>query len=492
MNVAGGRRRFGAVAIAAALGLASAGGAVGVADGATVTRLWQARIGPTGVNGSSILQVDADRTGSLTLRLSRFRASTTLQVVISRGACASVGARLLVAPSVRTTTTGTVARTIPLGATLMAPIAAAARSGVPLAIRVRDPNTGVVRCGAFAVAPLTIGVVLPTFVQGMAYFDVAESTIGTAGYRAQVLYSRDVATERADVDALIGRGAKVVILFAQDGTAAAAAVGDARAAGVKTIAYDRPVRGTASLDYLVSFDNLAVGRAQAQYLVDRAGATKGDNLYLYAGPPTDANAFAFLEGAWELLQPKIADGTFVIRNSPAAVGVQGNPTLTRDQLAAIIAEVNTGWDPATARALAARQLAALGPAEKGTAFVLAPNDGTARALWDAFDADLDVTTAYITGQDADKASVQAIIDGRQGMTVLKDHRALWSAAIAAAAAFLARRPPVENATYDNGVVTVPARLLPIVAVTRQNVQATLIDTGYFRASDFTGTWPGKH
>jgi putative multiple sugar transport system substrate-binding protein len=489
--IANGRRRFAPVVIAAVLGLTSAVSVAGVAEGATVTRLWQARVGPAGANGTAVLQVFTDRSGSLTLQLAKFTASTTLLAVVSKGTCATVGSTLLVTPSFRTTSAGTVAQTRRLSASQVAPIVAATRSGARLAIRVSNLSTGGVRCGVLAIAPLTIGVVLPTFVQGTTS-DVSESTIGTSGYRAQVLHSADVASEKAAVDALIARGVKVLILLPQDRTAVAAA-DDARAAGVKVIVYDRQVRGTASLDYVVSFDNLATGRAQGQYLVDRAGTTKGNNLYLYAGSSVDDNTYVFLEGAWELLQPRIADGTFVIRNSPAAVGLAANPVLTRDQLAAIVAEVGIpNWDPGTAHARAAADLAALGTAEKGTAFVLAPNDGTALAIWDAFDADLDITTIYITGQDADRAAVQSIIDGHLGVTVLKDHRALWTAATAGAVAYLTGATPVANGTYDNGLVTVPARYLPVVAVTRENLQSVIFNSGYYRAADFSGTWPGKH
>jgi hypothetical protein len=31
----------------------------------------------------------------------------------------------------------------------------------------------------------------------------------------------------------------------------------------------------------------------------------------------------------------------------------------------------------------------------------------------------------------------------------------------------------------------------IVTVTIENLQAALIDTGFYDASDFTGSWPGK-
>ncbi len=181
----------------------------------------------------------------------------------------------------------------------------------------------------------------------------------------------------------------------------------------------------------------------------------------------------------------------MIRNSSLAVALQGKPTLTRDQEGRIISQITTNWDPTTATYLAQSNLMAAAAADKGTVFLLAPNDGTARAIADAFAADKAVTKSYVTGQDADKASVQSIIDGKQGMTVFKDPRAPVKDAIAAAVAFLKGGTPAATTTVNNGTIDVPSRLLPVVAVTRDNIQAVLIDSGYYRASDFTGSWPGK-
>ena len=153
--------------------------------------------------------------------------------------------------------------------------------------------------------------------------------------------------------------------------------------------------------------------------------------------------------------------------------------------------VTTNWDVTTARALAAGNLAATTAAAKGTVFILAPNDTTARAIADVFAADRDVAQSWVTGQDADKASVQYIVDGRQGMTVFKDPRTLVKDAIAAAVAFLGGGTPAATTTHNNGAIDVPARLLASVTVTRDNIQAALIDTGYYRVGDFTGSWPGK-
>jgi putative multiple sugar transport system substrate-binding protein len=341
--------------------------------------------------------------------------------------------------------------------------------------------------GATAAPP--IGIVLPSsWVQDQALY---QDAIKAAGYGAQILFSEDTATEKAAVDTLIRRGIKVLILTPQDSATAAAAADAARAAGVTVIANDRLILDTASVDYYATFDNVATGAAQAQYLIDKAGASKGNNLYLYAGAASDSNPFLLLEGAWEKLQPRIADGTFVIRNSSVAVALQDNPTLTRDQQSRIINQITTDWNPNTARYLAQSDLIAAPAAAKGTVFILAPNDATARAIADVFAADRDIRTYFVTGQDADKASIQYVIDGRQDMTVFKDPRTRVKDVVAAAMAFLKGGTPAATTTFDNGTIDVPSTAIDPVTVTRDNVQAALIDSGYYRASDFTGSWPGK-
>ncbi len=335
---------------------------------------------------------------------------------------------------------------------------------------------------------LSVGIVLPTkdeprWVQDEARFKEA---LTAAGYDVQILFSQgDSAKEKANVESLITQGVKVIILTPQDGAAAGAAAEAARAAGVKVISYDRLIRDTDAVDFYVTFDSISVGAAQAQYLVDNATGT-GNPLYLYAGAASDNNAFLFFEGAWNVLQPKIADGTFVIKNSSEAVALQDKATLTRDEQAAIIGQVTTNWDFNTAKTLAEANLTAAAAADKGNVFILAPNDGTARAIADAFAADSDVTSYAVTGQDAEKASVQYIIDGKQSMTVFKDVRTLVDDAISAAVTFVEGGTPESTNSYNNGKIDVPANPTVVVTVTKDNVQSALIDSGYYPASDFTG------
>lgn len=340
-----------------------------------------------------------------------------------------------------------------------------------------------------ASGDLQVGIVLPTkdeprWLQDQAQF---ESILGDAGFTNQVLFSQgSSATEKTNVETLVSQGIDVLIICAQDGAAAAAAVEAAKASGVTVIAYDRLITGTDAVDYYVTFDSFSVGVAQGQYLIDNAPEGTGIPLYLYSGAATDNNAFIFFEGAWSVLQPKIADGTFVIANSSEAAALQDKAELTRDEEAKIIGQITTDWDFNVAKSKAEAHLTAAGADMKGDVAVLGPNDGTARSIADVFATDKDITSYIITGQDAEIASVQYVIDGKQSMTVFKDTRTLAADSVAMAVSILNGETPVTDTTYNNEVKDVPAKQTDIVVVTQDNVKAALIDSEYYDASEFTG------
>ena len=334
-----------------------------------------------------------------------------------------------------------------------------------------------------------VGIVLPTkdeprWLQDQAQF---EKILGDAGFTNQVLFSQgSSATEKTNVETLISQGIEVLIICAQDGAAAAAAVEAAKDAGVTVIAYDRLITGTDAVDYYVTFDSFAVGAAQGQYLVDNAPAGSNIPLYIYAGAATDNNAFIFFEGAWSVLQPKIADGTFKLINSTEAEALADKNELTRDELGAIIGQVTTDWDFNVAKSKAEAHLTAVGADVKGDVVVLAPNDGTSRSIADVFATDKDVTSYVISGQDAEKASIQYIIDGKQSMTVFKDTRVLAADSVAMALDILGGNTPATDTTYNNEAKDVPAKQTNVTVVTQDNVKSVLIDSGYYDASEFTG------
>ena len=151
-----------------------------------------------------------------------------------------------------------------------------------------------------------------------------------------------------------------------------------------------------------------------------------------------------------------------------------------------LARVTTNWDFNEAKNKAEAHLTTASAADKGDVFILAPNDGTARAIADAFASDKDVSSYKVTGQDAEKASVQYIIDGKQSMTVFKDVRTLVNDAINMAVTVLKGNTPETTGSYNNGAIDVKALQTEVIVVEQSNVKAAMVDSGYYPASDFTG------
>lgn len=330
-----------------------------------------------------------------------------------------------------------------------------------------------------------IGIVLPTkeeprWVQDEARFKAA---LDGTDKSVEILFSQgDSAKEKQNVETLIAKGIKVLIITPHDGAAAAAAVKAAKEEGITVISYDRLVTDTDAVDYYVTFNSISVGEAQGQYLVDQLAGGSGEKLYLYAGAATDNNAFLFFEGAWNKLQPKIADGTFVVQNSSKAVEYKDKATLTREEMGEIIEQVTTDWKPEVAKSKSESHITAAPP--EGKTFILAPNDGTARSIYDQFAKE--EVEIFITGQDAEIPSIQYVIDGKQSMTVLKDVRDLVTGAITTATDVLDGNAIETNGEYDNGSVIVPAKDIKVITVTQDNVKDTIIGSGYYEASEFDG------
>jgi putative multiple sugar transport system substrate-binding protein len=337
-------------------------------------------------------------------------------------------------------------------------------------------------------ASVDVGIVLPTkdeprWVQDEQRF---KDALKDSDYTTEILFSQgSSAKEKENVETLISKGIKVLIICPQDGDAAAAAVEAAKKEDITVISYDRLITNTDAVDYYVTFDSVAVGAAQGQYLIDNA---KGTNqpLYLYAGAASDNNAFLFFQGAWSVLQSKIADGTFKIANSSEAEGLKDTAELSRDQLSSILGQVTTNWDANEAKNKAQTHLTAAAANMKGDVAVLAPNDGTARSIADVFASDGDISSYVVTGQDAEKASIQYVIDSKQSMTVFKDVRTLVKDAMGMAIEVLDGNSPETTGSYNNGSVDVKAKQTDVIVVDKENVQQELIDSGYYEASEFTG------
>jgi putative multiple sugar transport system substrate-binding protein len=345
-----------------------------------------------------------------------------------------------------------------------------------------------VGCGA--KNKLDIGIVLPTKDEDRWLADEAtfKQMIEEKGIKAEIMYSQaDPAIEKANVEALIEKGIKVLMICPFDGAAAASTVEMAKAEGVKVISYDRLITGTDAVDYYVAFESAKIGEAMGQYLVDQAAAYGGSglNLYLYSGALTDNNSFTYFQGNWNALQPKIADGTFIVRNSEVAEKYKDIKDLSYDQLYEIMQSVDTEWTPSVAKSLAEANLTNAAPEEKALSFITAPDDNTARAIADAFMADADVAEFRICGADGVEGSVQYLIDGKQDMTVYCNPAMIAVAAMDLAQKLIAGESVASAETINNEAIDIPVIRCDVQPVTRDNLVEVWLDAGVYDPANYT-------
>jgi len=332
-----------------------------------------------------------------------------------------------------------------------------------------------------------VGIAMPTKVdqRWIQDGDNVVKYLKAAGYKTDLEYAdNDIPTQAQQIETMITKGAKVIVIASIDGGALGQQLDDAKAAGVKVIAYDRLLTGDENVDYYATFDNLKVGVMQANSLLTGLGyldangnktGKKGPwHIELFAGSPDDNNATFFYNGAMSVLKPLIKDGTLVVTSGQTAF----------NQIAI------QGWDPATAKKRMDDLLAkSYSSGKTKLDGVLSPYDGLSDGILAALEAGgYKVGSAdwpIITGQDAEVASVKQIIAGSQYSTIFKDTRDLAKQAVSMTEALLQGKQPEINDTksYDNGKKVVPTYLLQPVVVTKDNYQKVLIDSGYYTQSD---------
>ena len=296
------------------------------------------------------------------------------------------------------------------------------------------------------------------------------------GYDVDLQFAEDdIPTQLSQIENMLTKGAKVLIIASIDGTTLTDVLQKAHDAGAKVFAYDRLIRGSENVDYYTTFDNFKVGVLQAESLVaglkERFGSVKPWNVELFGGSPDDNNAFFFYDGAMSVLQPMIDKGEIVVASGQSGMDKVG--TLR--------------WDGAVAQARMDNLLSA-NYTDKKVHGVLSPYDGLSRGIISSLKG-----VGYapgpempiVTGQDAEVASVKAMIAGEQYSTVFKDTRDLAKTTSTMVDAVMQGKEPEINdtKTYDNGKKVVPSNLLVPHSVGKDDIQKLLVDAGYIKAEE---------
>ena len=329
----------------------------------------------------------------------------------------------------------------------------------------------------FAQDKGTIGISMPTKSSARWISDgnsmVEQFT--AAGYATDLQYAEDdIPNQLAQIENMITKGAKVLVIASIDGTTLSRVLQSAADKGVKVIAYDRLIKGSKNVDYYATFDNFQVGVLQATSIVDKLGLKQGKgpfNIELFGGSPDDNNAFFFYDGAMSVLQPYIDSGKLVVRSKQTGMNKVG--TLR--------------WDGSVAQARMDNLLSAYYGKDKVHA-VLSPYDGISIGILSSLKG-VGYCTAQqpcpvVSGQDAEVPSIKSILKGEQSSTVFKDTRELAKVAANMVDAVLTGKQPEINdtKTYNNGVKVVPSYLLKPVSVDVSNWNTVLVGSGYYKES----------
>jgi D-xylose transport system substrate-binding protein len=294
-------------------------------------------------------------------------------------------------------------------------------------------------------------------------------TEAATGLGAEVLFdaaNNDEELQQTQVEDALDAGADVIVLQPVNTGTAGALVAMANQKGVRVVGYDSMLTN-GPLDAMVMQDSWAVGKLQgealAEWLKARHDGKVEGRIALIMGQPGDSNAAAMSSGVLEL--------------------VAANPGLTL-----VAQRAHVGWSPEAARETAE---ALMVRHDNAIDAFICNNSGMAYGVMGAL-AELgldDATKVFVAGADADLRNVRLVAEGKQAMDVWKAIEPLAKAA-AETAVTLAAHPdqaPSEVLTgfvmRNNGAVDVPTIVTPVVAVTRDNIMATLVETGVYAAGD---------
>ena len=253
-----------------------------------------------------------------------------------------------------------------------------------------------------------------------------------------------------DVDNLLTQGIDVLIIAPHDSTQAVSMVEKAKAQGVPVISYDRLINSN-KIDLYISHQVPVIGRKMAEYALKKV--PKGNYVLVY-GASTDNNGMIMKKEQNAVLKDAVD---------------RGDIKIVADQHA-------KDWKPDEALKIVENALTQ--NADK-IDVVIASNDGTAGGAISALETKGLAGKVLVTGQDAEKAALQRIAEGKQTMTVYKPITPLANGAVEAAIK-LAKKEKIDSEVFTSDGVKgeIQALLFEVVVVDKDNLQSTVIKDGW--------------
>jgi len=324
---------------------------------------------------------------------------------------------------------------------------------------------------AFSADKVKVCFLLKTMQEERYQHDKADFTAKAQALGAEVVFdsaNNDEQAQLSKFENMLSKGCKVIVLQPVNTGTAGKMVKTANEEKVKVVGYDSMlVNGP--LDLMVMQDSWAVGKLQGEAMLNWLQKKKGKvegNVALIMGQPGDSNAVAMSSGALELIKK--------------------NPGLKL-----VVEQSHEGWS--TDKAMATTENALTKYKNQIDAFIC-NNSGMARGVVAALDAQglANTDKVFVAGSDADLANIQYVAQGKQTVEIWKKVKPLAETA-AEIAVKLAQNPDKKPAdiikvdkTVNNGAVDVPTVVTEIVAVTKDNLDSTIIAGGLYTKEQVYG------
>ncbi len=255
----------------------------------------------------------------------------------------------------------------------------------------------------------------------------------------------DVEKQISQIQYFIDKKMDVIVVVAVDSEACSEVLKKAKDAGIIIVAYDRLLKHS-NVDLYISFDNEEVGRLMAQTLV--SNIPDNGKIIAIFGPTTDNNVQLVKQGFQDVME----DSKLKVVYSVNAVGWLAEEAYDAVNTALKITEDIDG--------------------------VFCGNDNLATEAVRALSENRMAGNVIVTGQDAELAACQRIVEGTQTMTVYKPVDKLAKAA-AEYAVKLAKGEEIDvTTTINDGSKEVPYVKLEPIAVTKDNMDEVIIEGGF--------------
>lgn len=268
--------------------------------------------------------------------------------------------------------------------------------------------------------------------------------------------NNDKQKQITQIQGMIIKKVDALVIAPYDAASLTDVIDQAHKAGIKVISYDRLITN-ADVDIYLSFDNEKVGGLEAQSVMDalkdKLGQGKKLKIAYVGGSTTDNNALLLKKGSFAVLQPFIDSGAIEI----------------------VLEKFTPDWKPETAYQNVKAYLDKSNGAIDG---IICANDGTAFGAIKALQERKLAGIVPVSGQDAELAALQRIVQGTQVSSVYKPIPKLAGTAVELAIRLINGETIATDTTIKSGSRSIPSVLLEPVAVSKSNLDATVIKDNY--------------